>query len=117
MEYDASFHDEHTELVLDVVMMVAQTGQVWLVRWRSRSSRSSDSLVTRARMAIALLARMVVAVVPGAFVDNHAVPHVLEEERQKYARHGDCSGSPFVGEATQAGVVEHEMGVGEELSS
>ena len=117
MKYDASFHDEHTELVLDVVMMVAQTGQVWLVRWRSRRRQLSNSFASRARMAVALLARVVVAVVPGAFVNDQAVPHVLEEECQKDARHGNCSGCPFVCEATQAGVAEHEMGVGEELSS
>ena len=116
MEDDAGFHDENAELVFDVVMVVAQTGQVRLVRSRSRRRQIGDSFASRARVVVAALLGVVVAVVPGAFVDDQTVPHVLEEECQKDTCHGDCSGCSFVCEATQAGVGEHEMGVCKELS-
>ena len=116
MEDDAGFHDENAELVFDVMMVVAQTGQVWLVRGRSWRGKIRDSFASRARVVVAALLRMVVAVVPRAFVDDQTVPHVLEEEGQKDACHGDCSGCCFVCEGTQTGVAEHEMGVRKELS-
>lgn len=58
---------------------------------------------------------MVVTVLPRAFIDDHAVAKVFEEESQKDARHGDRSGGAFVCKGAQTGIVEHEVSVGEEL--
>ena len=114
MENDSSFHHQHTELILNVMMVVSQARKSWLVG--RRSGRDTRRIfASRVGFIMTLLSIMVVTMTPGAFVDNHTVAKIFKKESQENPCHGNCGGCPFILKTAQTGIGEHELSVGEEL--